>query len=222
MNRKTKKQITRVLVVFFFLSGGVWYLLKTGTFSKEKQEQTVITGVLDTVGEKELSATQVPSTEEFNEKKVQEEQLVVYVCGAVNEPGIYLLSGESRLYEAIALAGGFSAEADPAYHNLAREIEDGERIYILTYEETKVLTAAQKVEGELGDNIPQEQKFLINLNTATAEQLTSLPGIGDAKAAGILEYRKKVGQFTDIEEIMNVSGIGEAMFEKIRDKITVK
>ena len=63
---------------------------------------------------------------------------------------------------------------------------------------------------------------MINLNTATVEQLTSLPGIGDAKAVNILEYRKQVGQFKDIEEIMNVSGIGEAMFEKIKDKITVK
>ena len=222
MNRKNKKRITTVLMVVFFLAGGLWYLVTTGGFTGEQQEQMEITGVLDTIGTKQLSATPILSQELPEEVPEQKEELVVYVCGAVNEPGIYTLPKESRLYEVIALAGGFSSEADPAYHNLARGIADGERIYILSYAETKALTMSQQVEGELGENSSQEQKFLVNLNTATAEQLTSLPGIGEAKAANILAYRKKVGQFTDIEEIMNVSGIGEAMFEKIKDKITVK
>lgn len=222
MNRKIKKRVTTVLVVFFFAAGGLWYLVATGTIPEKQQEKTEIAGVFDTIGTKQVSVTPVTSAKVQEEVPEQAEELVVYVCGAVNEPGIYTLPKESRLYEAVALAGGFSAEADPAYHNLAREIADGERIYILTYEETKILTTVQQVEGESDDNKSSEQKFLINLNTATAEQLTALPGIGDAKAASILEYRKKAGRFTDIEEIMNVSGIGEAMFEKIKDKITVK
>ena len=119
------------------------------------------------------------------------------------------------------MAGGFSAEADPTYHNLARYLEDEERIYILTYAETKELTVQEKAEGEEGAE-EISVGTLINLNTATKEQLTTLPGIGEARAESILEYRAKVGAFTDIEEIMNISGIGEAMFAKIRDKITVK
>lgn len=222
MNRKNKKRITTVLVVVFFLASGFWYLFETGVFERKQPEQTTITGVLDVIEEKQLSATVPPVSEVSGESQKQAEELVVYVCGSVNEPGIYTLPKESRLYEAIALAGGFSAEADPAYHNLARGITDGERIYILSYAETSALTTLQQIEGELEENVSQEQNFLINLNTATVEQLTSLPGIGNAKAANILEYRRKVGQFTDVEEIMNVSGIGEAMFEKIKDKITVK
>ena len=76
--------------------------------------------------------------------------------------------------------------------------------------------------GEEGPAASSQANGLINLNTATAEQLMTLPGIGEARAADILAYRAKIGQFTDVEELMNVSGIGEARFEKIKDKITVK
>lgn len=222
MNKKAKKWITPVLIAVFFLIGGMWYLMQTQETPEKYGESLRLTGIFDAAQEKQLTATPQPEVKLPEEGMEPKEELVVYVCGAVNEPGIYTLPEDSRLYEVIALAGGFSAKADPAYHNLAREISDGERIYILSYEETDALTTAELVGGELGAGIPQEQSFLINLNTATAEQLTSLPGIGDAKAVNILEYRKQVGQFKDIEEIMNVSGIGEAMFEKIKDKITVK
>lgn len=221
MNRKRKKQMTTVVVLLFFLAAGLWYFFKNGGFSEKQENKTELTGVLD------IAATGM-SVAEAQEKSPSEEneepaEVVVYVCGAVNSPGIYTLAEDSRLYEAVTLAGGFSAEADPAYHNLARSIADGERIYILSVAETKALTTEQRVDGEEGtDRVSSGANARINLNTATAEQLMELPGIGEAKAAGILEYRARIGQFADIEEIMNVSGIGEAMFEKIKDKITVK
>lgn len=222
MNRKTKKQMTTVVVLLFFLAAGGWYFFKSGGFPEKQKNDTEMTSVLDTIVA-EVSVTQSPkeASPENNEEKPAE--LVVYVCGAVNAPGIYTLAADSRLYEAIALAGGFSAEADPAYHNLARSIVDGERIYILSFAETKTLTAEQQVSGEEGAaNASRGTDALINLNTATAELLMELPGIGESKAASILEYRARIGQFTDTREIMNVSGIGEAVFEKIKDKITVK
>lgn len=215
MNRKTKKYVKASLILVFFMGACIWYFL-FGQSSLEKQKSaTELTSVLDTVRE------EPPDTTE-SEKKESGKNVVVYVCGAVQEPGIYTLAADSRLYEAIAMAGGFSPEADPAYHNLARTLTDGERVYILSVEETKALSVELKVSGEEG----AEQSFavngVLNINTATAEQLMELPGIGEAKAAAILAYRAKIGQFSDIEEIMNVSGIGEAMFEKIKDKITVK
>ena len=223
MNRKKKKQkqITMVVVLLFFLTGGIWYVISTGGLSKEQKNSTELTGVLELT--KDVSETLAEETVSKVDASVSEETVVVYVCGAVNQPGIYTLNAGSRLHEAVTLAGGFSKEAAPAYHNLARSILDGERIYILSATEVDALTAQQYVNGEDGaTNSSLGSVTLINLNTATAEQLTSLPGIGEAKAAAILEYRNKVGRFSDIEEIMNVSGIGEAMFEKIKDKIIVK
>lgn len=225
MNRKNKKQIiTTIVVILFFLLGGSWYLITICGLPNKQKVPEGLTGVLSVTPQK-------PDDEARNNETVPKEaegteqagELVVYVCGAVNQPGIYTLNAGSRLYEAIALAGGFSAEAAPAYHNLARSISDGERIYILSAKELELLTVEQQTHGENGEENPfMEGNSLINLNTATAEQLMTLSGIGEAKAKAILEYRKKVGQFTDIEEIKNVSGIGEAMFERIKDKIIVK
>lgn len=216
MNRKRKKQVVIVVVLLFFLVAGLWYYLQGGRIEKQQRTDTEMTGVLD------ILATEVSVTEPPGQEDSVPKELVVYVCGAVESPGIYTLPADSRLYEAIRMAGGFSKEADPAYHNLARSIEDGERIYILSSSETNALTTEQQVAGEEGTADLSQANGLINLNTATAEQLMTLPGIGEARAADILAYRNKIGQFTDIEELMNVSGIGEARFEKIKDKITVK
>lgn len=221
MNRKTKKQWKVAAVLLFFLAAGLWYFVRSDGSVKKQENSTGLTGVLQTAAE--LTVTPQADQKVLEDDPNPTKELVVYVCGAVKEPGIYTLAEGSRLYEAVTLAGGFSGEADPSYHNLARSITDGERIYILSVAETKILTTEQQVVGEeganngtLGGNAP------INLNTASAEQLMGLPGIGEARAADILEYRAQIGQFADIEEIMNVSGIGEAMFEKIKDKITVK
>lgn len=220
LNRKTKKLVTIVVVLLFFLAAGAWYFFRNGKTAEQQEDNKKLTGVLDTALKE---VTLVPDTEDASAKKEPAGELVVYVCGAVNTPGIYTLPEQSRLYEAVTLAGGFSKEADPSYHNLARSIEDGERIYILSVEETRELSAEQHVGGEeAAKDAFTGAGAVLNLNTATAEQLMELPGIGEAKAAGILEYRSKIGKFTDIEEIMNVSGIGEAMYEKIKDKITVK
>ncbi|MBR6643904.1 MAG: ComEA family DNA-binding protein [Lachnospiraceae bacterium] len=216
MNRKRKKQAVTVAVLLFFLAAGLWYYLQGSKIVKQQRTDTEMTGVLD------ILATEVSVTEPPMQEEPAPRELVVYVCGAVENPGIYTLPADSRLYEAIRMAGGFSKEADPAYHNLARSIEDGERIYILSSSETNALTAEQQVAGEEGPAASSQANGLINLNTATAEQLMTLPGIGEARAADILAYRAKIGQFTDVEELMNVSGIGEARFEKIKDKITVK
>lgn len=216
MNRKRKKQTVTVVVFLFFLAAGLWYYFQGSSLVKQKKTDTEMTGVLD------ILVTETPVTQPPKKEEVKKKELVVYVCGAVEKPGIYTLPVGSRLYEAIAMAGGFSKKADSAYHNLARAIEDGERIYILSTSETKELTTQQQMEGEEGAGGAVQANGLINLNTATAEQLMTLPGIGEARAADILAYRAKIGQFTDIEELMNVPGIGEARFERVKDKITVK
>lgn len=214
INKKVKKHGVKVSIVLFFLVTGVWYVYVSGA-SQTSETETELTGVVSNVMEE---VTPMPEKEDTKEKE-QGKEIVVHVCGAVRTPGVYVLSENSRLYEAVDLAGGFGEEAAPDYHNLARILQDGERIYIVSQEEVNLLTAKQQVDGEEGG---QTKESLINLNTATVQQLTSLPGIGEAKAKDILAYREKVGKFVDIEELKNVSGIGEAMFEKIKDKVTVK
>lgn len=220
MKQKQKKYVKWISVFLLFAVAGVWYFFHGEPALKENGGSEEISGVLST----ENTTAEIRQEEPDSGKEPENERdIVVYICGAVAVPDIYTLPQGSRLYEIIKMAGGFTDDADPAYHNLARQLTDGERIYILTQEETKMLTMQQQAEGEEGsEGFRGNTKGQINLNTATAEQLMELPGIGEAKAVSILEYRTKVGKFADIKELMNVSGIGEAMFEKIKDKVVVK
>ena len=222
MKQKQRKYVKWISVILLFAVAGVWYVFH-GKWDSEGQSNTKeLSGVL--VSENVTAEGLQPgSAPDMDEGLKDREQIVVYICGAVAVPDIYAMPAGSRLYEIIQLAGGFTEEADPAYHNLARQLTDGERIYILTQEETKMLTMQQQAEGEEGsEGFRGNTKGQINLNTATAEQLMELPGIGEAKAVSILEYRAKVGKFADIKELMNVSGIGEVIFEKIKDKVVIK
>lgn len=224
MKQKNKKKISILVVGLFFLVTGLWYFFINRECKEETGIEPGIIGVLEQNDKEEnqrQDAEQQVSTVPV--KNTSETKVIVYVCGAVNTPGIYTLEEDSRLYEAVAKAGGFSKEADPSYHNLARLLVDGERIYILSYAETKELDVEEQIKGQCGQaDVSEDSGGKINLNTATEEQLVTLPGIGEAKAEAILEYRRRVGMFKNVEEIKNVSGIGEAMFEKIREKIMVK
>lgn len=130
----------------------------------------------------------------------------VYVCGEVQSPGVYELAPGSRIYEAVALAGGLTAEADAAAVNQAELLTDGMKIEIPVYREAAAGT----------ESVPDDR---VNLNTATAEELMLLPGIGEAKAEAILSYREEHGPFQDIGELMNIPGIKEGVFSKLKEKI---
>lgn len=147
--------------------------------------------------------------------------IVIYICGAVTNPGVYELPAESRVVKAIEAAGGLLEDADPFLVNQARILEDGEQIRILTREEAEQADISDYTEGtdnEQRDSVKEEK---ININTADVDTLMTLPGIGQAKADAIVEYRKSSGGFQKIEDIMNISGIKEAVFAKIKEKITV-
>lgn len=148
------------------------------------------------------------NTYPLNEKE-DARTILVYVCGAVMEPGVVELPEESRVVDAIALVGGMTEDADETYMNLAKKLEDGEKIYIPTCEEANVW---KQQEG---------YKQLININTADADELCELSGIGESKAEDIIAYRKKHGEFHTKEDLMKVPGIKENLYEKIADKITV-
>ena len=145
--------------------------------------------------------------------------IFIYVCGAVKEPGVYVLPEGSRVYEAIQMAGGMTPEANEAFVNQARVLVDGEQITVFTKEETEGLDPkAFDYDVPAMDPVAQGK---ININKATAEELTSLSGIGEAKALAIIEYRETNGAFRETADIMKVSGIGEALYNKIKDDIDV-
>ncbi len=163
----------------------------------------------------------LPDTEPEENAERQEDvsMLMVHICGAVNKPGVYSLEAGSRLYQAIEAAGGFLEEAGEEYLNLAEQLSDGEKIYVPTIEEAEEESLSKK---ELESTPTKEvNDGKININTATSEKLCTLPGIGEGKAESIITYREKNGRFKCLEDIMNVEGIKEGLFQKIKDKITV-
>ena len=144
--------------------------------------------------------------------------IYVYICGAVAEPGVYQIEEGSRLFELIDLSGGMLESADTTSQNLARVLQDGEKIQILTEEEVNEQSkrGATISTGDIG-----QQHGLVNINTATVQELTSLTGIGESRALAIIAYREENGLFKSIDGIKKVAGIKEGLFEKIKNKITV-
>lgn len=157
------------------------------------------------------------------EVEQESEACYVYVCGAVEAPGVYMLNTGDRIYEAIALAGGLTEEANTSTVNQAEMVSDGQMIFVPTREEA----AARIVSvSEMGVENTSEQESVsdgkVNLNTATLAELMTLSGIGESKAQSILDYRNKNGAFSSVEEIMNVDGIKEGLYNRIKDSIRVK
>ncbi len=160
---------------------------------------------------------------------------VIHICGAVNKPGVYILDEGSRIYQVIEAAGGFREDAGEDYINQADFASDGMKIYVPTIQEAEEALLTEKGEnaGRIGvfegSSLDKEQKSqesgaasqLININTASEEALCTLSGVGSTKAKSIIAYREKNGAFQKIEDIMNVEGIKEGLFQKIRDSITV-
>ncbi len=158
-----------------------------------------------------LSAQQ--TTETIMPVKTEEPAFCyVYVCGAVNQPGVYQLAEGARVSEAIELAGGFTEDAVRESYNLAEKVADAQKIQILSVTEA---------ENQQLDGTVEVSDGRINLNTATAAELMTLPGVGQAKADSIISYREEHGGFDKIEDVKNVSGIKEGIFVKMKDSITV-
>jgi competence protein ComEA len=160
----------------------------------------------------------------------------VYVSGAVANSDVYFLPAGSIIKDAITAAGGFAADADPERINQALELQDQQQIHVPRQGDDNPPPAVQggvslaelsSQQGGGNSRAPASSGTaggggLININTATLEQLDSLPGIGPAIAQRIIDYREKMGGFKAAEEITEVSGIGEATLAKIKDLITVQ
>lgn len=138
-------------------------------------------------------------------------RIYVHICGEVLAPGVYEMPEGSRVYELLSIAGGATDKGAPDTVNLAGVLKDGERVVIPSEEEA----------ASMAEHAGAEDTGLVNINTASAEQLMTLPGIGESKARDIIQYREESGGFQTIEDIMKISGIKEAVFRKIQSLITV-
>lgn len=153
----------------------------------------------------------------------------VDVKGAVKDPGVYLVNNGDRVIDAIEKAGGLKKSASTENINLSKRLVSEMVVYVYTSNEIKL--GSKKLECntdcnceviEINNCIEQENsKSLININIATVEELMNLSGIGESKAKAIINYREDNGKFKSIDELKEVSGIGEALFEKIKDEITI-
>lgn len=143
--------------------------------------------------------------------------IVVHITGAVPRPGVYALPEGARVQDVISAAGGFLAEADKQFINLARVLDDGEFLEI-PYAEGFSPVIPTPIPNIIQ---PGSDSDLININTASTFELETLPGIGPTIAQKIVDYREQNGPFFSIEDIINVSGVGPGIYERIKDLITV-
>jgi competence protein ComEA len=155
--------------------------------------------------------TQINSAPEIIPVTIAEPEIFVDVTGAVNNPGVYSLTGRSRVIDAIKAAGDSAPGADLSTINLARVLNDGEQIYV---DSTVVNSSGQRVSKKVSSGP-------ININRATLRQLDALDGIGPVIAGRIIEYRKKNGSFLTIDDLQKVSGIGAAKFAQIKSKVRI-
>ena len=179
----------------------------------------------DKQGDKTVSAEEKAVSSEKSENK--DAPVCVYVCGHVISPGVYQLLDGSRVCDAINAAGGPSGDADAQMLNQAAAVTDGMRIYVPSIKETEGMDRSDQADNGLLNGNPDvgekgsNGSVKINLNTATKEQLMTLSGIGESKAQSILDYRKENGTFSKTEDIMNIPGIKQGVYDKIKDHISV-
>lgn len=171
-------------------------------------------------------ADKVPDMQEIPEADMREAEIMsaeiyVHICGAVVKPGVYVLASGSRIFEGIEAAGGFREDACEDFINLAQTLQDGQRIVIPTVKEAEEAAKDSSYLEQWGPEETQNADGRVNINTASEQELSAISGIGAGKAAAIVQYRQENGVFSCIEDIMQVSGIKEGTYEKIKDKITV-
>ncbi|MCH5270029.1 MAG: helix-hairpin-helix domain-containing protein [Lachnospiraceae bacterium] len=185
----------------------IFLLLLCLTACGAKQEQDTLVNLLDKQREEAVLPDETESI-----KSAAGQNVFVYICGEVVSPGVYEVAADSRIWDVLLKAGGFTEDASLESVNLARRVEDGMQIIIPSLAEAE----EQKLKEE------RKAAGLVNLNTASLEELCSIPGIGESRARAILEYRERQGSFSAPEEIMQVDGIKEGLYTKLKDKIYVE
>lgn len=216
-----RKKLIKTLLIFMLFTSSISL---TGCHKRAdsvvKIEEVTEEGSDDIKSDKKksLKDNDKDDLKEDNSKKEEVKEFIyVHVCGAVKEPGVYKMKSPVRVYEALNKAGGMTPDGCGDMLNQAREVSDGEQIYIPTLEEKESGLTLLDNSGDASKSGDGK----ININTASREELMTLPGIGASKADGIISYRSSNGKFTSTEDIMNIEGIKDGVFNKIKDKISI-
>lgn len=187
--------ILLVAVVGICVCGGIWLF-------QGKQVQPAETIVSEGMNDSLTQQTAEP----------EDGQIYIHIVGAVKKPGVYTFQKKPRVIEVVEKAGGFTKDAVTAEINQAELVEDGTQLAIASQKDFKEKDGQQAEQTETGK---------VNLNTAAKEQLMTLTGIGEAKAIAIIAYREEKGKFQKPEDLMNIPGIKEGVFDKIKSQICV-
>ncbi len=213
--------VTLTLVLLSVVGGVIFYKL---AFDSSNKEDNIV----------------LNTKKKTNDEKIEEEEDIYYqvdIKGEVNTPGIYTVKKDSRVIDVIRLAGDLTDNADTSVLNLSKKVTDEMVIIIYSYDEVANFALTKEKEkqeqeaclnySEITNDacIKDESEIVsdstISLNTATIEELMTLPGIGEAKAKAIISYREEVGAFQNIEELKEVDGIGDTLFDQIKENITI-
>ena len=207
---KNKKILIFIIVIFLIGLIIIIYCKKT-LKNTTSFENNLINNIEENYSQKSV-------IEEENIEELQD--IYIHIIGEVNNSGIVILKEGDRIIDAIDKAGGATEKADLSKVNLAYKLLDGQKVYIPNVNEE--VNSINEKENIIIDGFSEIENEKININTATQSQLESLTGIGPSIAAQIIEYREKIGKFKNIEELKNVSGIGENKFEQIKKEVIVK
>ena len=221
-----------ITLIITLVGGGSYFLLS----DKNKKNEIVVAKSLK---KESKNKSETPLKKE---QKEETKKIMVDVKGCVNAPGIYTLDEDSRIIDAINMASGFTNEADSSVLNLSKKLKDEMVIIVYSYYEVSIFKKVRQIEkqvqeecvkgiNDIGNDACIEENNStdktttvsgkVSINTATIEELMTLEGIGESKAKSIIEYREKNGLFKTIEDLLNVGGIGEGLFAKIKENITV-
>ncbi|HEM6237816.1 TPA: helix-hairpin-helix domain-containing protein [Streptococcus suis] len=178
------------------------------------------TGLTDFPQTEQTSSGQEQTEETSTEASEEPIQLVIDIKGAVVKPGLYTLEADARVNDAVEAAGGLTSQADPKSINLAQKLSDEAVVYVASKDENISVVASTTASSAMS----QEEKStsLVNLNTATEADLQTISGIGSKRAADIIAYREANGGFKSVDDLNNVSGIGDKTMESIRPYVTVE
>ena len=221
MNKKIN--IIVILISSFIIIGTIAYKLNLNiqdeVYIVSENEENIEEDNINI--EKDYETNNIENNIEYkNKENTISKNVTIYVSGEVNNPGIVTIESDKRLYDAVEKLGGVTENADLNRINLAIKINDEEHYIIPKIGEENIIS--QDISVNNIDTIKNEQTSKININTATIEELDNLPGVGEATANKILNYRQENGMFKSIEEIKNVNGIGEKKYVDIKDKICIE
>lgn len=200
------KKIKYICILIFLILCGIYY----GVTEKDKNIQNLMVseeGLVEDTKQPETSILPEPT-------KTVSNRIYVYVCGAVVNPGVYQAEENARAYQLIEMAGGILPEGVGNYVNQAATVMDGEQLYVPF--QTEMESEQLDLESE------ESEQSGVNINTAGIEELMTLPGIGESKAQAIIQYREEHGEFRNIEELTNITGIKNGVYEKVKKLVRIR